>query len=159
VSAEWRHREHPTDPSCVWCNHPLYDGDLEPAGWPCDAERMRVERDAAIRRAEDAEGRVAEFVALLTTSGRTPPPLNDYGLLSTLAFYAGPNARTAVDPRRAARVTQLSELVRASQESQKPPETPPHDVPAAASVTGDDIGAWFDEHRSTRASEPPETVR
>ena len=46
---EWTHRDGDGAPYrpegfCVSC-----DG-LRP--WPCDAERMRVERDAAIRRAE-----------------------------------------------------------------------------------------------------------
>jgi hypothetical protein len=53
VSAEWRHRDgedspyHP-DGFCVAC------GGLTP--WPCDAEKMRVERDAAIAEASQKIG-------------------------------------------------------------------------------------------------------
>ena len=71
------------------------------------AEATRTADRPSLREA------AAEVVALLTTSGKQPPPLNDYGLLSTLHYYAGPNARTAVDPDKAARVTALSKAVAA----------------------------------------------
>jgi hypothetical protein len=49
VSAEWRHVEELDHISIAGYGLGLCDLDKQP--WPCDAEKMRVERDAAIRRA------------------------------------------------------------------------------------------------------------
>lgn len=66
-----------------------------------------------------------EVVALLTTSGQEPPPLNDYGLLSTLGYYAGPNARSLVGRETSDRFTMLVKAIdrlRAALASDEPEE-------------------------------------
>jgi hypothetical protein len=58
VSAEWRHEEllRTNGAGTGLC---IVDGE----DWPCDAEKMRVERDAAIRRAADVSAALFTLVA------------------------------------------------------------------------------------------------
>lgn len=80
--------------------------------WHHDAIQTHIALDAALARERRLREAAGPVVALLLTSGKEPPPLNDYGLMSILGFYAGPNARAAVDWETAKRVTALSEATR-----------------------------------------------
>ena len=65
MSAEWLHvpTDRLGDLHGLWC-------DIDAQPWPCDAEKMRVERDAAIRRAALDVERLARAYSVVTFSRR-----------------------------------------------------------------------------------------
>jgi len=109
VSAEWRHvsTDRLGDLHGLWC-------DIDAQPWPCDAEQMRVERDAAIRRAADV-GEAFDAAADVAEHF-----IRKYGLTNT----SGDRHVTRRNARNSTlNVIALARAALRSQESQKPPET------------------------------------
>jgi hypothetical protein len=109
VSAEeWAHVETPT--GCDACGE----------RWPCDAEKMRVERDAAIRRAENAQI-VGEYWrdSIMADDGLRATGMS-HPVAMVLAALDGETepVQMGIPPDEYERRAALR-----SQESQKPPET------------------------------------